>query len=120
MWKYLKNRTKAIGYTFEGLWRLISKEESIQAQLFLLIIACLMGWHFNISNSEWMFQILAFGLIFCVEGLNTAIEEVCNYMQPEIHPKIKEIKDISAGAVLLSAITAFVIICIIYIPKLFG
>ncbi len=119
MLKYIKSRWNAIGYTIEGLWRLVSREESIQAQLFLFSIACFLGWFYEISPTEWMIQTLAFGLIFCVEGLNTAIEEICNYIQPDIHPKIKEIKDISAGAVLLSAITTFVITCIIYIPKAF-
>ncbi len=119
MKKYIKSRTKAVGYTIEGIWRLITREESIQAQLVLLAISIVMGFVFDISRTEWMFQISAFGLIFCVEALNTSIEEMCNYIQPDIHPKIKEIKDIAAGAVLFSALFAFIIICIIYLPKWF-
>ncbi len=116
---YIVSRTKAIGYTIEGIWRLITREESIQAQLFLFLIFIVFGFVFDISTTEWMIQFLAFGLIFCVEGLNTAIEEICNYIQPEIHPKIKEIKDISAGAVMFSAIFSGIVLCFIYFPKWF-
>lgn len=120
MKKYIHNRIKAIGYTFEGFWRLISKEESIQAQSVLFIIACILGYVYEFSTQEWAFQTLAFGLIFITEALNTAIEEICNYMHPKFHPKIKEIKDIGAGAVLLSSIFAGIVLLIIYIPKFFN
>lgn len=117
--KFIKSRTRAVGYTIEGLWRLVSKEESIQVQLGLFFVTIALGFYFQISTNEWLFQILAFGLIFITESLNTSIEEICNYVQPNIHPKIKEIKDIAAGAVLFSAIFAFMVIAIIYIPKIF-
>ena len=54
-----------------------------------------------------------------IEGLNTAIEEIANFIHPEYHDKIGYIKDVAAGAVFIAAIFASVIGLIIYLPKIF-
>jgi len=66
-----------------------------------------------------MFQVLAIGLVMGTEGINTAFEEIADFIHPEQHPKIGYLKDIAAGAVFFTAIAALVIACIIYIPKIF-
>jgi diacylglycerol kinase (ATP) len=53
-----------------------------------------------------------------VEGLNTAIEKVADFIHPNYDERIGFIKDIAAGAVLFAAITAVIIGLIIYIPKI--
>ena len=53
-----------------------------------------------------------------MEGVNTAIEKLSDYIQPQKDPKIGFIKDISAGAVMLVALLAGMAGLIIYIPKL--
>ena len=77
------------------------------------------GFYFEISNTEWILQILAIGLVLGIEGLNTAVEKIADFVQPEFDEKIGFIKDISAGAVMLVSIAASIIGLIIYIPKLF-
>ena len=64
-----------------------------------------------------MFQVLAIGLVMSIEGLNTAAEEMADFVHPDFHNKIGYIKDVAAGAVFFAAIAAIVIACIIYIPK---
>ena len=82
----------------------------------LLTIA---GFYFNISKTEWLVQILAIGLVISIEGVNTAIEEVANFIHPEFHSKIGFIKDIAAGAVFIAAFFASIAGLIIYLPKVF-
>lgn len=53
-----------------------------------------------------------------MEMLNTAVERLCDLVQKEIHPVIKVVKDIAAGAVLLSAGIAVICGAIIFIPKI--
>jgi len=77
------------------------------------------GFYFDISNTEWIVQILTIALIMGTEGLNTAIEKMADYMQPEFDKKIGIIKDVSAGAVMLVSIAATIIGFIIYLPKIF-
>lgn len=76
------------------------------------------GFYFKINTTEWLFQVLAIGLIMSVEGLNTAIEKIADFIHPDYHERIGFIKDIAAGAVFFSAITAIIIGLIIYMPKI--
>lgn len=80
----------------------------------MLIIA---GFYFEISSTEWLFQILVLGLVLSIEGLNTAVEKIADFIHPNFHEKIGFIKDIAAGAVFFAAMTAIAVILIIYIPK---
>lgn len=73
----------------------------------------------HISNVEWMFQFFAIGLVISTEALNTAIEKIADYIHPEFDHKIGVIKDIGAGAVLFAAIFGLIILCFIYVPKLY-
>jgi diacylglycerol kinase len=56
----------------------------------------------------------AFGLIFIVfliltlEAVNTAIEKVCDFMQPQMDERIKEIKDLAAAAILILIVLYFI------------
>ena len=71
----------------------------------------------QITKMIQIIQILVITLIMAIEGINTAIEEIADFMHPEFHKKIGLIKDIAAGAVFFAAIAAVIIGCIIYIPK---
>ncbi|MDU8886295.1 diacylglycerol kinase family protein [Yeosuana sp. MJ-SS3] len=117
--KFLVNRIKSINYAFRGAVLLIKTEASIQIQLVIAILVTIAGFYFNLNITEWIVQILAICIIMSVEGLNTAIEKIADFVHPEHHAKIGFIKDISAGAVFISAISAIIIGLIIYIPKIF-
>ena len=77
------------------------------------------GFIYHISTIEWAIQFLAIGLVMSVEGLNTAVEEIANFIHPEHHKKIGLIKDIAAGAVFIASIFAVIAGFFIYIPKIF-
>ena len=78
-----------------------------------------MGFYFEISSTEWLVQCICIGIVMGAEGLNTAIEKLADFIQPEFDEKIGRIKDISAGAVLLVSIISVIVGCIIYFPKVF-
>ena len=78
------------------------------------------GLYFHISREEWMLQILAFGLVLAIEGLNTAVEKIADFIHPEFHNRIGFIKDIAAGAVLFAAFSAMAVGALIYVPKIFN
>ncbi|AFL82500.1 diacylglycerol kinase [Aequorivita sublithincola DSM 14238] len=118
MWNtYLGKRLKGGGYAIKGAFLLLRNEASIQVQAIIGIVMTIAGFYFEISATEWMFQILSIGLVLSTEGLNSAAEEIADFVHPDFHNKIGLIKDIAAGAVFFAALTAVVIGCIIYIPK---
>lgn len=116
---FLKNRWKSVGFALRGAFLLIRTEASIKVQVFIAIVMTAAGFFFEISSTEWILQILTIAGIMGAEGLNTAIEKVCDYIQPEFDNKIGFIKDVSAGAVMLVSIAATIIGFIIYLPKIF-
>ena len=116
---YFISRLKSVGFALRGAYFLLKTEASIQVQFTIVIILTILGFYFNISKVEWLFQLLAFGTVMSTEGINTAIEELANFIHPEKHKKIGLIKDISAGAVFIASLFAVIIGLIIYIPKIF-
>ena len=115
---FVKGRFKSMGFALKGALKLITTEHSVMVQFSIAIILLFAGFYYEISQTEWLIQTLAIGLVLSIEGLNTAVEKVADFIHPEFHERIGFIKDIAAGAVFFAAITAIAIGCIIYIPKL--
>lgn len=114
---FLTGRFKSMGFAFKGAVKLITTEHSVMVQSCLAVLMIIAGFYFEISHEEWLIQTLAIGLVLGIEGLNTAVEKVADFIHPEYHERIGFIKDIAAGAVFFAAMTAIAIGCIIYIPK---
>lgn len=118
MWNsFLGKRIKGGGYAIKGAITLLRTEASIQVQTGIAVIMTFAGFFYEISAVEWMLQVFAIGLVMSVEGLNSAVEEIADFVHPDFHNKIGLIKDIAAGAVFFAAICATVIGCLIYFPK---
>ena len=113
---FFTGRLKSIGFAIKGAIKLITTEHSVMVQSSLTVILTVLGFYFEISKTDWMFQILAMGLVLSIEGLNTAVEKIADFIHPDFHSRIGFIKDIAAGAVLFAATTAIIIILMIYIP----
>jgi diacylglycerol kinase (ATP) len=116
---FISNRLKSIKYAFKGAFLLLKTEASIKIQFIVAVLIIAAGFYFNISKTEWIVQILGIGLVLSIEAINTAIEEIANFIHPEQHHKIGFIKDIAAGAVLFASISVIIIGFIIYLPKIF-
>ena len=116
---FLMSRIKSIGYAFKGAYLLVTTEASLKVQFFIGVIMTFAGFYFKLSTTEWIIQILTIAIIMALEGINTAIEEIADFIHPEYHKKIGLIKDLAAGAVFIFAVAASIVGCIIYFPKIF-
>jgi diacylglycerol kinase (ATP) len=115
---FIIGRLKSIVYAFKGAYKLLFTEHSIMIQFSIGILVTLAGFYFDISKNEWLIQTLCIGLVLSIEGLNTAVEKVADFVHPNYHEKIGFIKDIAAGAVFFAALTAIAVGMIIYVPYL--
>ncbi len=113
---FIVGRLRGCGYALKGALLLLKTEPSIQVQAGIAVIMTILGFYFRITTTEWMLQIFAIGLVMSVEGVNTTVEAVADFIHPDFHDKIGFIKDVAAGAVFIAAITAIIIGLIIYIP----
>lgn len=95
---------KSFGFAFQGIYYLMRKERNFQWHLAALVVVTVAGVYFTISCNEWLSILLISALVLSLEAVNTAIEKLCDLYSLEQNATIKVIKDISAGAVLLSLI----------------
>jgi len=115
---FFTGRLKSIGFAVKGAIKLVTTEHSVMVQSSIAVLMTVAGFYYNITATEWMFQILVFGLVLSIEGLNTAVEKIADFIHPDYHERIGFIKDIAAGAVFFAALSAIAIGAIIYLPKI--
>lgn len=111
-------RLKSMVFAAKGAFKLITTEHSVMVQSTVAVCMIIAGFYFGITKEEWLVQTLAIGLVLGIEGLNTAVEKIADFIHPDYHERIGFIKDIAAGAVFFAALTAIAIAAIIYIPYL--
>lgn len=114
---FFKGRLRSLIFALRGAWLLVTTEHSIMVQVSIAVIMTVVGFIMQLSAIEWMFQLLAIGLVLVAESLNTGLEKLSDFIHPDYHKRIGFIKDISAGAATFAAIIAIIIGLIIYLPK---
>lgn len=115
---FIVNRIKSIGWAYNGAVILLKTENSIKAQFVVALAVTIAGFYFNISKTEWLIQITLIGLVMGLEGANTAIEAMADFVHPEFHKGIGHIKDVAAGAVFIASMSAVIAAVVIYYPKI--
>jgi len=113
----IKARIKSIKTAINGIM-IVAKEEHnawlhIIATLSIIIIAS----RLNITAIEGSLLIFAIGLVWTSEAFNSAIEALADEVSGAYSIGIKKTKDIAAGAVLISSLTALAIGLLILLPK---
>jgi diacylglycerol kinase (ATP) len=116
----IKARFKSFQYAFEGLNSFFSTQHNATIHLIMTLLAFSAAVFYNITKLEAIAITLAIGFVWTAELVNTAVEKLADVVSKEYHPGIKFIKDVSAAAVLLSALTAVVTGVIVFLPKLFA
>lgn len=109
---------KSFTYALKGIYFYITSEGNVRIHLLATVFVIGMGCWLHISLKQWILLVLAIGMVHAAEAFNTAIEEIVNFISPQQHPSAGKIKDLAAGAVLITAITAVLIGSIIFIPLL--
>ncbi len=109
---------KTFKFAINGLIIFFQKEKKAWFHLFSTMIVIAAAILLKIKIWEWCIIIFAIGFVFVTEIINTAVEILLNKLQPDYDRKIGLIKDISASAVLVAAVVAFIIGLLVFIPYL--
>ncbi len=97
------------------------QERNMQVHAVAMGVVLFLSFFFQISLLEWLFIILAIGLVISAELMNTAIEEVCNSIRDEVgvpYASSRRARDVAAGAVLVMALAASCIGVLIFFPRI--
>jgi len=105
---------RAFGYAFSGIAVLLKTGLNFKIQLIAFCFVCFAGFYFNITTTEWLMILGVSALVLSLEALNTSIEKLCDLYSTEENDKIKKIKDVAAGAVLIAAFFAGIVGVLIF------
>ncbi len=114
----MKSRIQSFAHAFAGLQAAFKTQPNLRIHLVATLLAVGFSIYLELETFEWIFVFSAVALVWIAELLNTAIEGLCDLYSTDFNPKIKFIKDVAAGAVLLTAIYAVCVACFIFIPKI--
>ncbi|MDX2174285.1 MAG: diacylglycerol kinase family protein [Bacteroidota bacterium] len=116
---YFKKRIQAFGFAFNGLFTALKTETHLKIHLLATILVVIAGIYSKISKIEWIAIIICCGTVIAAELFNSAIEKVCDIISPDKNPKIKFIKDVSAGAVLVLSLMSICVAVFIFASNYF-
>lgn len=113
-----RKRLGSFKYAFSGIKTLLLHEANAWIHCIAMVLVIVAGFLLELSSTEWIAVVIVIGGVFAAEGLNTAIERLADVVSPGYHETIKQVKDLSAGAVLFMAIAAAIVGLIIFVPKI--
>jgi diacylglycerol kinase len=105
-------------FAFAGIRSAFGSELNFRIHTVAAILALCLSAVLKISTTEWILVFFCIAFVLVVELLNTALEKLSDVVHPDIHPGIKKVKDIAAGAVLIAALFSIATGMIIFVPKI--
>jgi len=113
-----KRHTISIKHAFDGLVWSLKTQPNYRIHLFLSFLSLLGSYILKISYFEFLLVIFLITVGLVIETINTGLEQTTDAIDKKIREDIKIAKDVAAAAMLIFAIGAFIIACIIFIPKI--
>jgi len=101
-----------------GLTSAFKEEKNFRMQFSIGVMVIFFMIVFGLNPIEDCILLLTILVVLSLELINSQIEKFLDIIHPEHHPRVKIIKDFSAGAVLLSAIGSIIIGILIFLPHL--
>jgi diacylglycerol kinase (ATP) len=95
-----------LGFACRGLGHALGQERSVQIQAVAAVVVLLALLKLRPSWGWWALCGLACAGVITAELLNTAIEALADHLHPDLHPRIRVVKDCAAAAVLVAVLGA--------------
>lgn len=122
----LKDRTKknkhfinSLEFAIQGVRTVFKEERNMRKHVLFGSLAIIAGFIFKLARIEWLWLLLAIFLVWIVEIINTVFENVVDMVTDyHFHPIGKKIKDMAAGAVLLTSLFSVVVGLLLFLPKI--
>jgi diacylglycerol kinase len=115
---FAHTRIQAIKVALEGIKYVITTQPNARIHVGFTLAVFLVAGLLKLPRLEWVILLLTVGLVWAAEVFNTAVEISVDVVSPNYDPKAKIIKDISAGAVLISVFVSILVGLFIFGPYL--
>ncbi len=113
-----KKQMRSFKFAWKGIMTCAGHEQNITFHLLAALVVVMAGIFFDITKVEWMAVIICIGMVITAELFNSAIERLVDMVSPQWQSIAGEVKDIAAGAVLVTAIAAAIVGLIVFVPYL--
>lgn len=107
---------KSFKHALRGVSVVFATEQSFRIQVYIAFLVLVFGFFFRVRIYEWIVLVLLTGSVLTLELINSIMERIADSFKPRIHPIVKDIKDIMAGAVLIVSVIAAAIGITIFYP----
>mgnify|MGYP001328401462 CR=1 FL=1 len=112
------SRRASFRHAFAGMQYAFQTQPNTWIHAVATLVVLFAGLWLGLSMLAWVAIVLAVGIVWVLEFINTSIEAAVDLAQPEIHPLAKAAKDTAAAAVLTGAITAALVGLLVLGPPL--
>ena len=93
---------------------------SLRLGIAVVFVLAAVGALLRLSGLEIAMLVLVGTLLLAVETLNTAIEMLCDFIEPGHEPKIGKIKDVAAGATAVTEMGGALVVAILLWPHVWS
>jgi diacylglycerol kinase len=118
MIRWLASVLRSFGPALAGLVWALKTQRNLQVHGLATVLAAGFGIWLQLAAWEWCVVLLAVGMVWAAELLNTAIEVLADRMSKEREEPIRLLKDAAAAAVLVAALAALGVGLVVFLPKL--
>jgi diacylglycerol kinase len=112
------NFFSALKIAMIGMRELFAESRNARIQLVIFLLVLVAGFIVDLNRFEWLWLMIASAIVLVLEAMNTSIELLADVYTQEFNLKIKQVKDIAAGAVLIASIFAVIVGVLIFLPHL--
>jgi diacylglycerol kinase len=118
MARYLRGLLASFGFAARGL-AVASRQRNMQIMLAASSVVIVLAIVLRVSRTSWAILLVCIAVVLCAEMLNTGIEILADRLQPDVDPDVRDVKDVSAGAVLVLSGVSAVIGVVVFWPYVF-
>lgn len=113
-----KKQMRSFKFAWKGIMTCAGHEQNITFHLIVAILVVVAGFVFDITKAEWVAVVICIGMVITAELFNSSIERLVDMVSPQWQKIAGEVKDIAAGAVLVTAVAAAIVGIIVFLPYL--
>jgi diacylglycerol kinase len=114
------SRFQAVKFALEGIKHVLITQPNAKIHAAFTLAVLLFAGLLRLPRLEWVIILLTIGFVWAAEIFNTAIEIIVDVFHPDYDPNAKIIKDLSAGAVLISVLVSILVGLLVFGPHLWN
>jgi len=112
-----KNLVESFNNAIKGIISTVRTERNMKIHIAASVMVVLLSFLYKLTRTEFLIVMIVVALVLICELFNTAMERLIDLITDVYHPKVKTIKDMAAGAVMISAGVSLIVGYVIFINK---